>query len=316
MPCHGRIFALNIPEVSGMQEITVNRESKDRLFKIIFGRNENRAWTLSLYNAVNGSSYTNPDDITITTVEDALYLSMKNDISFLIANTMNLYEHQSTYNPNMPARMLTYASMVYSRYISGTKTLMYSEKLKQLPVPKLVAFYNGTKEMPDEKILYLSDSFPEGETSDIEVKVRMLNINYGKNAQLLAKCRPLYDYSLFVDAVRKYRSQGLEIHVSVHKAIWGLAEDSQIRKFLGDHEAEVAMLWITEYDEEKIHEMIRKEGFEDGLEEGKQEGRSEGEARFGTLAEKLTAAGRIDDLRRCFSDPDFRGQLFREFGMI
>ena len=39
----------------------VNKEYKDRLFNFISGREENKVWTLSLYNAVNGSSYTNPE---------------------------------------------------------------------------------------------------------------------------------------------------------------------------------------------------------------------------------------------------------------
>ncbi len=307
MSCHGRPLGLRIPEVSKMQEITINRENKDRLFKIIFGRNENKAWTLSLYNAVNGLSYTNPDDITITTVEDALYLSMKNDISFLIADTMNLYEQQSTYNPNMPARMLTYASMVYSKYISSSNIYMYSEKLRKLPVPKLVTFYNGKKEMPDETMLYLSDSFPEGSDSDIQIKVRMLNINYGRNAELLEKCRPLYDYSFFVEAVREYKSQGYEIQTSVREAIRNLADDSPIKLFLTAHEAEVTMLWITEYDEEKDRKMLRQEGFE--------EGREEGEARLASLMTKLKDLNRVEDAFKAASDSEFREKLYKEFGL-
>ena len=93
----------------------VKRNYKDSLFRLIFG-GEDKSWTLSLYNAVNGSDYRNPEDITITTIEDALYLNMKNDVSFLIADTMNLYEAQSTFNPNMPLRMLIYSGMVYSSY--------------------------------------------------------------------------------------------------------------------------------------------------------------------------------------------------------
>ena len=130
-----------------MEEIKVNDEHKDRLFKRLFGSYENRQWTLELYNAVNGTSYTNADDITITTVEDALYLSMRNDVSFLIADTMSFYEHQSSFNPNMPVRMLMYAGMVYSRYMDEHEIYIYGSSLKRLPVPKLVCFYNGTREM-------------------------------------------------------------------------------------------------------------------------------------------------------------------------
>ena len=72
-----------------------------------------------------------------------------------------------------------------------------------LPVPRLVVFYNGTMDQPDEKILRLSESFPEDADADIEVKVRMLNVNMGRNKELLDACRPLGEYSWLVDEVRR-----------------------------------------------------------------------------------------------------------------
>ena len=91
----------------------INREFKDRIFRYIFAHEKNRELTLSLYNAVSGKNYTNPDDMEITTLNDVLYMSMKNDLSFIIDDTMNIYEHQSSVNPNMPVRMLLYAADVY-----------------------------------------------------------------------------------------------------------------------------------------------------------------------------------------------------------
>ena len=137
---------------------------------------------------------------------------------------------------------MTYAAMVYSRYITGTKTYIYSEKLKVLPSPRLVTFYNGTREMPDETILRLSDSFTDEPDPCIEVKVRMLNINYGRNAELLEKCRPLNDYSIFIENVRLLSRQGCAPEEAVHVAIRNLGNNSPIRPFLIEHEAEVAML--------------------------------------------------------------------------
>ena len=49
-------------------------EHKDRVFKFLFGNPENKHWTLSLYNAVNGSSYSDPEEIQFNTIEDAVYL--------------------------------------------------------------------------------------------------------------------------------------------------------------------------------------------------------------------------------------------------
>lgn len=90
-----------------------NNQYKDRLFNYIYGNEGNKAWTLSLYNAVNGSDYRDPDAIEITTIKEVLYLGMHNDVSFMISDEMNLYEQQSGYNPNMPLRQLQYAGNLY-----------------------------------------------------------------------------------------------------------------------------------------------------------------------------------------------------------
>ena len=294
-----------------MEEIKVNDEHKDRLFKRLFGSYENRQWTLELYNAVNGTSYTNADDITITTVEDALYLSMRNDVSFLIADTMSFYEHQSSFNPNMPVRMLMYAGMVYSRYMDEHEIYIYGSSLKRLPVPKLVCFYNGPREMEDKSVLRLSDSFPEGSESDIEVCVLMLNINYGRNAELQRRCRPLMDYSQFVGSVRELRGKGCSMEEAVHTAIRRLGEDSPIKGYMLAKEAEVYRLCITEYDEKKDRELFRK----DCLDEGRAEGRVEGADRLGRLMIILKESGRVDDAFKAAEDSSYRERLFKEFNI-
>ena len=118
---------------------------------LIVGSEENKEWTLSLYNAVNGSDYTDPSEIEITTIKEIMYLSMHNDVSFLISDEMDLYEQQSTYNPNMPVRLLEYVAHLYDKYIKQTKQNRYGKKLMHLPAPRLVVFYNGTDEQPEEK---------------------------------------------------------------------------------------------------------------------------------------------------------------------
>ena len=69
------------------------RDYKDTLFRLLF-RDRNRL--LSLYNAVNGTSYNSPEDLTVVTLENAVYMNMKNDVAFLVDFQLNLYEHQST----------------------------------------------------------------------------------------------------------------------------------------------------------------------------------------------------------------------------
>ena len=165
----------------------------------LFGNTANKEWILSLYNAVNGSAYTNPDDIKLNTIDNVVYMGMKNDVSFLIGNTMNLYEQQSTFNPNMPMRFLIYAGMLYSKYIEGDNGYhRFSKQQQKAPTPKCICFYNGIDHKQDRMILSLADTFEKDSAPDIEVKVTMININYGHNKELLNACKPLDEYAWFV----------------------------------------------------------------------------------------------------------------------
>lgn len=246
---------------------TDNIQYKDRLFSFLFGSEENREWTLSLYNAVNGSSYTDPSMIQITTIKEVMYLGMHNDVSFLISNEMNLYEQQSTYNPNMPVRLLQYSGNLYEKYFKQNSLNKYGSRLLSLPVPKLIVFYNGKREQPDEMILKLSDSFPENSDADIEVRVRVLNVNYGRNRRLLESCRPLGEYSWLVEEVRKNNLTQDEDGMSsaVDKAISEMPDDFVIKPFLEVHRAEVKGMLLTEYNEAEAMEMFREEGRAEGI---------------------------------------------------
>jgi hypothetical protein len=183
----------------GDEEKAARREYKDRLFKFIFGNPDNRQWTLSLYNAMNGTDYTDPDGIRFNTIGDAVYMGMKNDVSFIICFEMNLWEHQSKFNPNMPMRFFLYAGRLYEKYITTSNYYQYSSSLQPVPRPVCVCFYNGTQEQPEKQVLKLSDAY-DGE-GDIEVRVTMLNINYGKNQQLMDACKPLKEYAWLVYAL-------------------------------------------------------------------------------------------------------------------
>ncbi len=124
-----------------------NREYKDRLFKAIFGRNteESKRWRLELYNALNGTSYTDPDALEVNTIENVIYITMRNDISFLLDSEMNLYEQQSTRNPNMPLRGLMYFAQLYQIYLTERDKSLLSSKLVKIPTPKFIVFYNGSE---------------------------------------------------------------------------------------------------------------------------------------------------------------------------
>ena len=109
---------------------------------------------------------------------------MKNDMAFLLNIVLNLYEHQSTFNPNMPTRALLYFAKMYEKFIAKHEINIYSSTPKKLPFPQHIVFYNGTRDEPDRQILKLSDLFekpPSDLTPCLECTSLMLNINYGHN---------------------------------------------------------------------------------------------------------------------------------------
>ena len=248
----------------------VRDEYKDRLFCFIFGSEEHKDWTLSLYNAVNGSSYEDPSAITIATLAQVVYLGMHNDVAFLIKDEVSLYEQQSTFNPNMPLRLMQYTGNIYEKLITLQKRNKYGKTLIPLPVPKLVVFYNGLRESPDEQILRLSDAFPaeHREESDIQVRVRMININQGRNPAMLKTCKPLEEYTWTVETIRKYEKE-MELTDAIDRALDEMPEDYVIRPYLEANRKEVKTMLLTEYNEKETMEMFK--------EEGRVEGRAEGE---------------------------------------
>ena len=136
-----------------------NRKYKDELFRFIF---HDKRDLLSLYNAVNGTDYKNPDDLEINTLENVIYLKMKNDLSFLIGASMNLYEHQSTWNPNMPLRGLLYFAELYERYINSMGYRLSGNTRIPLPFPNYIVFYNGLEKEAEQMELRLSEAFEVG----------------------------------------------------------------------------------------------------------------------------------------------------------
>ena len=237
--------------------MAINDEHKDRVFKFLFGNPANKEWTLALYNALNCSHYDNPDDIQFNTIEDAVYLGMKNDVSFIIVDELNLWEHQSSYNPNMPMRFFLYAAKLYEKYIAGSDYYQYSSVLQSAPRPKCLCFYNGTANQPEQKVLKLSDAF--GGKGDIEVLVTMLNINYGKNKALMEACAPLNEYAWLVDVIRRYQRELKNLEAAVDAALADMPDEFMIKKFLLLNRAEVKGMFLTEYDQEKVLEQAVRE---------------------------------------------------------
>ena len=250
-----------------------NREYKDRLFRFVFGAEENKAYLLSLCNAVSGTNYTDVDDIEITTLSDAIYIKMKNDISFLIDSQMNLFEHQSTFNPNMPLRGIEYFAELYGNYIKANGLNIYVNSLQKIPTPRYFVFYNGTEEQPDVVKLKLSDAFQiPDDSGEFEWTATMININYGHNQKLLEKCQPLHEYACFIKLVREY-SQTMNLKEAIGLAVEQVKEWECIGDFLYRWKSEVSVMLLTEFDQKSYDNGLIKVGVERGKKEGIEEER-------------------------------------------
>lgn len=234
---------------------------KDRMFRLIFKKKEE---LLSLYNAVNDTHYTDPDELEINTLENAIYMKMKNDLSFLIDSRLSLYEHQSTYNPNMPLRSLFYISDLFKKRTADKN--IYGKKIIPLPLPNFVVFYNGVEKHDEREIFSLSDAYeiklPERQEYDLELKVVSLNINPGYNEELKLHCKTLRDYMIYVEKVRKYRKK-MSLEDAVDKAIEECIQEGVLVEFLKENRAEARNVSIYEYNEEEHIRMEREEAREE-----------------------------------------------------
>ena len=284
-----------------MNATDVQRNFKDTVFHMLFKEKKN---LLNLYNALNRTTYTNTDDLEITTLENAVYMNYKNDISFVFDFELMLYEHQSTYNPNMPLRDLLYVSSVLHNRVKNEN--LYSKKLIKIPTPQFVVFYNGVDSQPEQQILRLSDAFDKRqERPALELAVLVYNINLGHNQELLDTCCLLKEYAQYVEQVRTFAKE-MSFPEAVEQAVEYCIRNGILSDFLSENRAEAIAVSIFEYDEEKHIQSERKEWREIG--------REEGENKALQLMQKLMEAGKTGEMKRALSDPAYREQLYREYG--
>lgn len=250
------------------EALPVNRTFKSTLFIMLF---EDKKNLLELYNAITGKHYADPELLEINTLENAIYMSMKNDVSFLIDGRLSLYEHQSTKNPNLPLRFLLYISHLYSRLT--VKENLYGETIVQIPAPEFLIFYNGKDKMPERQILKLSDmySVQEGQPK-LELEATLLNISGSNNQKLKEACRTLGEYAIYTDKIRNY-TETMELSEAVDRAMDECIREDVLREFLMKHRAEARAMSIFEYDQERHMQQER----EAGIEKGRRIGLAEGE---------------------------------------
>lgn len=284
------------------EKLSANRAYKDTIFRWIFSDKEN---LLSLYNAIAGKDYKDPEKLTIVTLENAVYMGIKNDLAFVLETGLYLYEHQSTYNPNIPLRDLFYIASEYQKFVDQKS--LYSSSVQKIPTPRFLVFYNGMdKKVQDKEVLKLSSMY-ENETDepDLELKVTMLNINAGHNKELLENCHILGEYAQYVDRVRKYATQ-MDLNHAVERAITECIQEGILTEFLQRNRAEVFKVSIFEYDKEKEEKKLRKAEYEHGLEDGKRS--------MLTLLERMTAGGDGDKVAE-LRNPEVLENMKRKYGV-
>ena len=284
-----------------MSEIRINEKNKDRLFTFLFGNEEYKENTLSLYNAVNDSNYSNIDDVQIYTIGDAVYIGRKNDVAVLFDSRLSLWEHQSTYNPNMPLRGLIYFGQMFDRYVTTNEISIYGSSLVRLPTPKYCVFYNGDDNLPPVIKLKLSEAFAEpDESGEFEWTATMYNLNHENNSNLLKNCKTLSDYMTFVNTVKANKKQGLDKYAAVDKAVTECIKNDILKEVLLKHRSEVVGMVLTEFNEEVYKKGIYDEGYSKGKDDGKAEGIvegfSQGQSSLAEAVKKLCSGATVEDL--------------------
>ena len=257
-----------------------NRKYRDSMFRFLFGNEKHRDWTLSLFNALSGKDYTDPGEIRYQEMDNVLYIQIREDVVFLYSSTLNFFEHQSTWSPNLPFRMLEYAARQFAEVADKNIKLIYSSHTVKFPKPKFFVLYNGTdRTIPPETTLKLSESYDTinrseglGDAYDLEVIVHVFNINSGFNESLHEKCRPLKEYTWIVSAIRKETERGRSLKDAIRMVIHRIPESFLIRdEILAERGRITAMIFDEEWNAramEKLQEELREEFREEGLEEG------------------------------------------------
>ena len=253
------------------EQATANRNYKDTVFRMLFSDRKN---LLSLYNAIRGAHYDNPEMLEIVTLENAIYMGMKNDLAFIIDTELFLYEHQSTYNPNMPLRDLFYISSEYQKLVD--KKSLYSSVLQKIPAPQFIVFYNGTEKKKDSWVNHLSEAFENlSGNPKLELEVLTININEGHNSELMEQCQILREYAQYVDCVRRYAKE-FELIDAIEQAVDECIQRNILSEFLRKNKAEVIAMSIFEYDKEEEERKLRKAEYEAGVAAGMKDGMKAG----------------------------------------
>ena len=243
---------------------------RDSLFRKYFEHPDKLA---AIHELLTGIP-TAEQNVEIKTLKSVLFNRLKNDISFKVGDRfIVLFEHQSTINPNMPARMLLYSAILYRKMLS--KESIYSKKLIPLPAPEFYVLYNGKDPWKDNSKLYLSSAFAENQ-HNLELIVTVRNIRYNKDNELLQKYKPLHDYSFFVYDVEKRVASGDSLANAIRSATDYCINHNIMRDYLSANYEEVFEMMSLRWNEKDAKKYWQKEAREEGHAAGLAEGRAQG----------------------------------------
>jgi hypothetical protein len=250
------------------------REYKSSVFSMLL---EEPEYALDTYNALNKTDYTDPGMVTIQKLDGKVLLSIRNDASFLIDAFWNLYEHQSTYNPNMPLRFMLYFSDMMWDFVDEKDYNMYGTRRIPVPTPKFVVFYNGTEKRPVREVIRLSDSYEHKcEDYDLDLVCTVYNINPGCNDEMQKNSKVLLGYTTFVEKVRTYERKMDSLEKAINQAIDECIKENILAEFFTKRRAEVLEMAVHDFTFERQLKLTARDSREEGREAGRIEGREQG----------------------------------------
>ena len=266
-----------------MTVLRLAKQYKDRLFKFLFGNPEYKELTLALYNSLNNSDYLNANDLQIVTLEESIYINMKNDVSFLLRKELYMFEQQSTWNPNIPFRMLEYVVQQYGKLLDSARS-KYSSKMLEIPAPNFILFYNGSEDISVAK-LKLSDIYVgKSKRGLLDLEVEVINLQPEKNPTLEQWCKPLYEYSWVVEIMREYIKENKKDTVTtelvgeaLNHALQQMPDNFAIKPILEKKKEEVIPMIFQEFNEseyQRIQEEDKQKDIADAEAKGDAKGQS------------------------------------------
>ncbi len=260
----------------------------DSLFRKIF---KDKKELVILCSGLTGRKDIKEEDIEVTTLQEnnALYVQIRNDLSFIIGTDIFLVEQQTKVNPNMPARQGSYYFNTLSELLGNA--VFHSTTKQKIPRPILVTFTNGNPKGVPTEILKLSEMFYENEAKNnrqgqikvngryqnyIEVYVKVIYLNNPQNEDFLNKIPSLKGFATFTKAVKDYGKQGYSKEEAVEKAIdYTIGQNLLVNILLKEKEGVKSMM-MAQITQEEWDTFNFQAGKVEGKIEGKREGKIEG----------------------------------------